>query len=376
MGKILKADNRSLTQGQKYSYLTTNYTSGQSSVVVENSLGYVADDFVILSEFGSETSEIMQIQSVTASTHTITFTATTKFGHAESTKLTIIPFNQWKFYHCASVVNIGSIVNSTLLSAENVQADDVFSKYSDTSNSTGFAWIMPYNSTTSTAGSIGNAIPYAGFSETNAKYVIDMFLSQINNKEKKLISNTDLFGWLTEAYSIVRRQFNLVTRTDEVKTQSITPSARETSLNSDFFKIVRVYNETDDCNLRPIEIKELEENDDLSGSTERYYTRREDGINYLGISPTPTSASKTYTVWYESKSPRITSYYDFIYIPDDSIYLLVNYMIYKASPKLGRGNGSDARALFFDDMKRMKEESMLKIESGSDKWEPDDSINI
>ncbi len=42
--------------------------------------------------------EIVQVSVVTAATHTLTV-GTTKFSHPESTRVTVLPYNQVKFYH-------------------------------------------------------------------------------------------------------------------------------------------------------------------------------------------------------------------------------------------------------------------------------------
>jgi len=376
MGKILRADNRTLTQGQPYSYLSYNYASGQGSIVVENSNSFAANQYILLSEFGPETSEMIQINTVTSATHTLVLKTNTKFSHSESTKVTVIPFNQVKFYHASAVSYVGVVASSTLLSTQDVQADNIFTQYEDASNSTGFGWFLFYNSTTTITGLSSNAIPYAGTAITDVKYIFDRVLSQINNKEKRLISNDDLFAWLNEGYTRVRNSFNLVNRTDEISTDTITPSAQETALDDDFFKIVSVYDESAKEYLKPIEIKEIERYKNISsGQTPRYYVRRDAGTNYIGIVPVQ-DGTKNFTIWQETKITRLTKYSDSILLPDGNVYMLINFMLYKCYSKLGRGDALAFLELFENDTKEIKQQSALKIESGDDRWEIDRSCNI
>jgi hypothetical protein len=204
----------------------------------------------------------------------------------------------------------------------------------------------------------------------------DEDLSQINNKEKRLISNDDLFAWLNEGYTRVRNSFNLVNRTDEISTDTITPSAQETALDDDFFKIVSVYDESAKEYLKPIEIKEIERYKNISsGQTPRYYVRRDAGTNYIGIVPVQ-DGTKNFTIWQETKITRLTKYSDSILLPDGNVYMLINFMLYKCYSKLGRGDALAFLELFENDTKEIKQQSALKIESGDDRWEIDRSCNI
>ena len=103
----LQADNRNLTKGTKYSYLTTNYSSAVTSFILTSSIGISVNDFAIVGEWGSETSEIITITSVTDSSNTIGFSAT-KFSHSESTKVTLIKYNKVRFFHTSDATFSGT----------------------------------------------------------------------------------------------------------------------------------------------------------------------------------------------------------------------------------------------------------------------------
>jgi hypothetical protein len=144
----LKADNRQLLKNAKYSFALDNYLSGVSSIQVDNSVGFEANMYVLLGNFGSETAEIIKINTVTTATNTLSFTTTAKFAHAESTKVTVIPYNQVRFYHTATATFSAS---SHVTDYIDIQADSFFTIGEDTTNTTGFGWFVFYNSTTTTA---------------------------------------------------------------------------------------------------------------------------------------------------------------------------------------------------------------------------------
>ena len=63
---ILEADNRVLTTTAKYTYTTTNYTSGVSAFSVLNATDsvFAVDAFLLLGNFGTESTEIVKILTV------------------------------------------------------------------------------------------------------------------------------------------------------------------------------------------------------------------------------------------------------------------------------------------------------------------------
>ena len=98
----IKADNRQLLLNAKYSYLSDNYASGIQSFVFVSSVGFATNDYVLIGEFGQETSEILLVDGVTAATHTVTTSTTTQFAHSQDTKVTILKYNQVKFYQTST----------------------------------------------------------------------------------------------------------------------------------------------------------------------------------------------------------------------------------------------------------------------------------
>ncbi len=171
----IKAENRQLTKNAKYSYLSDNYSSDKGSFVVVSSVGFEADDFILIGEFGQETSEILKINTVTAATHTIATTTNSKFAHNQDTKVTILKYNQVKFYQTATETysESGNQLPKASAVDYDVQADQYFTLYYDTINTTGFGWFKFYNEHTAVATNESNAIPYADFNEYSVKKIFD-----------------------------------------------------------------------------------------------------------------------------------------------------------------------------------------------------------
>jgi len=368
----LKADNRDLLTNAKYSYLSANYLSGVSSVVSENGLGFATNDYVLFGNFGSEDAEVVKVSGVT--TNTLSLATATKFSHSESTKITILPYNQVKFYQTAAATF--SATENPLTGYVDIQADDFFTRYFDSTNTTGFGWFIFYNDVTTKATTNSNAMPYAGFANNSAKKILDSFFSQLNNKELKLVTNNDAFGWLDEAYAIAINELNLVNAEFTVSDETdidVTSGTAEWALETylpNFGKIVSVWHGTDKTPVLPIDLENVPTWDSESGNTTRYYLRGA----YIGFSPQP-DASVTYTVRYKQTTSVLTSYYDFIVMPSNNLYCLIDYMMSRAAPKLNRGNGEVEYKRFMTGINRMKL-TAHKRDNSTDSWSIDPTANV
>lgn len=366
----LQADNRQLTLNTKFSYLTQNYLSAVSSIQVVNSTGYAVDDYLLLGEFGSETAEVVQIQSITSATHTLVLVAATSFAHAESTKVSVIKYNQVRFYHTTGTTFSAS---EPVTAYTNIDASSIYSKGYDTTNTTGYGWFVFYNPTTAKATQNSNAIPYAGFAENSVKRIYDDFFSLLNNREMKLISHDDFFSWLNEAYAISRNELNLVNKEYHVAAVyelTVSASLAEYSVPSDFSKLLSVYDTSNDVYIESADIDEIDEYNDLSTSTTKYYIRN----GYIGFVPTPDSG-RTYNIRYQTKPTALNSYYDTIDFPDNNYYFLKDFLLFRAAPKLNRMDAQSHYDLFMVGLNRLKLVSH-KANANKDSWEPDPTTNV
>jgi hypothetical protein len=368
MALTIKADNRQLLKGQKYSFLSNNYASGVSSVVVDNGAGFTADDYLLFGNFGSETAEIVQLSSIT--TNTMTLKTNTKFAHPESTKITILQYNQVKFYHTAAATFSST---EDYLTAVDIEADSLFTKYTDTAHTTGFDWFCFYNETTDAITSQSNAIPLAGFGDGSVKKILDDFFSLLNDKELKVITMDDAFSWLNEAYGLARTELNLINNEYTVSTSysiSVTSGTSEYALPTGFSSLISVYNDTDDVNIDTINASEVDSYNRSDLSTIKTYLRG----SYIGFAPTPTSNFTAY-IRYKTNYTKVTSYYDNIDLPGITPDNLKDYMMFRACKKLGRVDAKDYYDIFKAEMDRMKV-SNIKRDSGLDSWSIASEANV
>lgn len=368
---LLKADNRTLVANSKNSYLVNSYSSATSTLYVTNTEGFAVDKYVLIGNFGSESAEILKIASVTDSTGALTFktelgaAATTRFAHSESTKVSVIAYNQVKFYYETT----STFTGNNLLTTVDIQPSDWFTVYDDIVNSTNYGFFRFYNSTTLTFSDPSNAIPYSGFTYNTTKNIIDSFFSLLNNKELKLISFEETMLWLNEGYSLMRNQLNLVNTEYGAAvpvTLNVLAGVSEYLLPADFSDLLSF---VDNQGLK-IDFIKLPDVSSYTMSQPRYYIRGK----YLGLAPTP-SVDYTAVYRYTTKAPIINSYDDEIDLPNDAHYLLKDYMVFRAYQKLKYPNALEYFKMFDNSLNRMKVDAIHRS-ANLDSWGIDSAANV
>lgn len=371
---VLKASNKSAVDQGNITYTAANYTSATATLTLKNVTNITADDYLLLGEIGSETTEIVQAGTVTAApTNTVAIKGggTTKFAHSESTRVSVVKYNQVRFFWTAAATFDTS---NALTGYQDLAVDDFYSRYYDTVNSTGFGWFIFYNSTTNISSAASNAIPYADFGENSVKKIIDTFYSMMNNKEISLITHADAMSYLNEAYAIATNELNLINIQYNVPatwTLTFVAGTAEYALPANFGHMLGI----GDQNQKPISNMNAKEviTSQLVTTDTWYYIRG----NYIGFYPTPTSnnVSTTANITYTTISTRLTSLYDNCVLPLNNYYFLLDYMMYRACPKLGRPDETARLAAFQSGINRMKI-TALKQDARLDSWGIDDCANV
>jgi hypothetical protein len=317
----------------------------------------------------------MQIDVVTAApTNTITFAAaaTTKFAHPESTKVAIIQYNQVQFYYTATATfDVSSVIGGLV----DLQVDDFYTRYYDHANTTGFGWFAFYNSVTGVASTNSNAIPYADFGENSVKKILDNFFSALNQKETSLITHADAMSYLNEAYTIATNELNLINIEYNVPTVWALPlvaGTAEYALPANFGHLLGI-GDQNGKEIKNISERELVTTYMYSSADIFYYIR---GV-FIGFYPTPTSntAATIVNIAYQTISTKLTSLYDNVVMPLGNYYGMIDYMLYRACPKLGRADEQARFASWQVALNRLKI-TANKQNCNRDSWSIDPSSNV
>jgi hypothetical protein len=380
IGENIQVNSQVVINGQNFTVanngtftvtaFSTNYfeVTNASGVVESNktlgtgSLSVGRNNFVLLGEFGSETSEIVTVSSVNKSTHTLTLSAATKFSHSQDTKAYVLGYDKVKFFHTTTATfNTTTPISGYL----DISADSLYTTGSDAANSTGFGWFYFYNSITAKDSATSNAVPYSSFGENSVKSILEIFYSLLNDKERKLITDTDSLHWLNEAYSIAQNSLNLVNReyfADSIDTITSVSGTAEYDLENDFSSVINIYDETNEKNIEWIDLRNVSSWNYDSNNTTHYYLKG----GKIGFSPIPSSAIE-YSVRYNYKTTAVSSYYENIDLPNGNFYCVINFMLHRAGIKLGKSDAMNYLKLFDKDIERMKLTS-FKQNANLDSW--------
>ena len=353
MIKIL-ADNRIISQGSKYTFLTNNYSSGVSSFYVLNASdsSFAADAFLLLENWGSEYAEVVRISTVDSNTGLITLTSTTKRPHSESAKVTVIPYDQVRFYH-TTTTTFGT--GTPLTGYVGLQATDWFSVYDDETYSTGYGWFTFYNSVTAIASQPSNNIPYAGFGSNTTEDILNSVLSLLGNKELKLITREEVLNFVSEGYAKIRNKLNLSNAEYTASgptTLSIVSGTVEYLLEDNFDDLISITSGLNTSNpgaggnftKKPIEWISLRDAYNYTGDDVRYYLRGK----YIGFLPTPTE-SASYIYRYTKKGSRLSSNTDEVDLPNNGEYIVQDFALYRCYLKFQNINMAGTYLKSFND---------------------------
>lgn len=376
----LEADNRTLTFGSKYSYLVTNYPSAITNFSILNATdsAFAVDAFLLFSNFGAEDCEVLKISSVNNTTGEIVTSTPSVFAHSESTKITVLPYNQVRFFHTTTE----TFSTSTPLTGYiDIQPSDWFTTYNDESFSTGYGWYVFYNSITTLLSQPSNSIPYTGFSENTTENILSDFFSMLNNKELKLVTREDALSWASEAYGRMRNKLNLTNveyTASELESISILPGTIEYDLPSNFDHLISFISGIDPTNpgvrggnKMNINFIPLREAYAYNGSGIRYYIR---GFK-IGILPTPTEAT-TYHYMYLKKANRLSLNTDEVDLPNGGEYVIKDYMLYRAYKKFQNAAESKSSFEAFTNGLNDMIIASVKRDANLDTWGIERSANV
>lgn len=380
----LRSDNRVLTQNSKYAFLTSNYSSGVSVINITAAVGFSVDDFILIGEMGQESSEIFRIGAINSSSGDITLQTTagvgttTLYGHAESSKVSILAYDTIRFYWTAATGTVAdetpTFAATTPLSAWlPFDPTSWYTVYADTLHSSGFGWFVYQNSITSEASTNSNPIPYVGFSGNTVASIFADFDSLLNVNELKLVTLNDKFSWLNEALSQLKNKLNLNNVTFTASTPQIITVVSGTAeyiLPADFSDLISVstYSTTPNTPGTPVEYISISKIDEYTNSDVRYYLRG----RYIGFVPTPTSGYYQYR--YRAKSTRVTGMSDYIIVPDEGYYALKSFMLYRSGLKFANSNAGTYLQDFTNNI-NLFIQSAVKQDANLDTWGIAESSN-
>lgn len=153
--------------------LSTDIAAAVSTLPVPSITGIGVGDYLLIGEFGQETSEIVRVSTgVAPSGTTITLNANAVYAHSRDERIYRIDRDQVEFSRATTLTGSKSV-----LSTVSITTDSLYTEYQDLTNTTGYGFARAKNSGDTTYSNYSESFPYAGYSEQTLKKIFDSVLT-------------------------------------------------------------------------------------------------------------------------------------------------------------------------------------------------------
>lgn len=183
---ILRANISFITDHRPVVVLDTDAAAGATSVTVKSILGVSTNNILLFRTLGNENAEIVATHASTApSGNTITLvSAGLVRAHPAGTMITVIPWNQVRFYRSAATADANSDDSTltALAAAQNIDPTTIDNIYTDTTITSGFFYIRFSDSINTINDVYSDPIPFGTFQEEYAENTVGYMLEFVRRK--------------------------------------------------------------------------------------------------------------------------------------------------------------------------------------------------
>jgi hypothetical protein len=339
------------------SFLTIASNVGDTTLNLQNSQGFSQSQWVVVGKLGDEQAEIQQINAPVTVNNQLTVTAL-KFPHGLDTPVTVINFNQARFY--SGVSSLGPFTLLITLPITPDRSDGTL--YYDTTG-TANTWYKTtlYNSQSGIETDINASVPVqpTGYTIASLRKLQDRVIALFNDNREQFLIRVEVTDWLNEGYEIFQNAMYGNNEAYGVKFKPLSTSISTTEYQlPDDFKIAQKvqvsFDGTTFYEAFPLSITEDEPRQIYTKSVPAYFF---DGPN-IGIRPTPDSNSGIINLWYYPIALSLSNDNDAL-IPPISGYTraIVYYGLAKGKAKDSKPDQHDEfMALFERELQRFRME--------------------
>lgn len=202
---IIQAFNPS-TADLEQTFLTLPISAGATVLTVKNNHKFAANNRILLGDMGTETAEILTVDSVTG-TDTITLSGATGFAHAIDTPVFIMQFDQVKFYRSTSGIDGSYSVIATV--NFDVDNDEKKTYYDDVNGLTSYFYkISFYHSIALAESDLTDAVKGSGYGQKQVGRIVDdMFIEFGEKIENSTLTRQEIFAWMNEVNDDIHSTF-------------------------------------------------------------------------------------------------------------------------------------------------------------------------
>lgn len=183
---ILKARLKDLILDERESTIMTQAANaGATSILVDDNSGISQNDLLFCGQLGSEATETLKVTGAVTYGTALTVGAPPTgyasgiiFNHPAGTPVYKVDYDQVEFYRATTVDG-----SKTLLATVTIQPDDLYTRYDDTANTTGYAFFRFKNSISGAVSTYSDGVSYSGYQ--------DLSLFTIRTRTRRYLTDKD-----------------------------------------------------------------------------------------------------------------------------------------------------------------------------------------
>ena len=177
------------------SYLANPYSAGVTSIEVTNNNRFAANDRVMIGGMGNEATEIVTVSAANANGTTLTVGATL-FNHSADDPVTILPFDQVKYYRATSSGGSYSVISTQNLDVDNAELE---TRYDDTAGTSSHYYKFTfYHSISTVESAFSDVLQGSGWRREQVGRIVDEVLEEVSDKNEDNITRTELLGYFND----------------------------------------------------------------------------------------------------------------------------------------------------------------------------------
>lgn len=172
---LLEVQNYELIKDREKTYLTDSVAVAGTVLTVKavDSNAWADNDWVCVGEIGSKNAEILQLNGAVSDGTSLTVdnagSGGARFAHAIGEPVYRLDYNQVEFSHATTETG-----SKTVIATNEIQVDDLNTRYEDTTYTTGYGFVRFKNSTTTTYSAYSDSYNYAGDSKKSLRRIISL----------------------------------------------------------------------------------------------------------------------------------------------------------------------------------------------------------
>ena len=193
--------NHELIKDREKTYLTADADAAATTLTVRavDTNSMADNDYLIIGEIGTENAEVMQINGTVADGTSLTIDRSgaaggLRYDHSVGEPVYRSDYNRVEFLRNTTDTSVGS----SQLALNEVQPDDLYTRYEDTSNTTGFGFSRFNNATSSANSAYSDGIPYTGYGPRSLGRMLRMVRRHLGEPDFTFITDEDIIEEIDE----------------------------------------------------------------------------------------------------------------------------------------------------------------------------------